>query len=58
MTRWRHIGTCRFHTPLMKTEIAELKTHPEQFAANYCWTDHPTLGIRRFPSFPTLPGSF
>ncbi len=36
---------------------SEVQNEPGEFASDYCFTDHPTLGAKRFPSFPTLPNS-
>lgn len=53
MTRWKLSANYKQrHTPVMIGELQRLKNDPAAFAADYCWSDHPTLGVRRYPPFP------
>lgn len=53
MTRWTRFVNYKPHTEVMEKELNALKHDPARFAIDYCFTDHPTQGIRRFPVFPT-----
>lgn len=38
----------------IQIELATLKQYPHLFIQNYCFTDHPTVGVLRFPPYPYL----